>query len=463
MGSATRRDRVGGTAVTTLLYTLGVAIFVVALGASIALHEVGHLLPAKRFGVKVTQYMIGFGPTIASWRRGETEYGIKGVPLGGYVKMIGMFPPRPGEDDQHLRDSSTGAFQTLAEDARRAGAEEIQPGDEDRVFYKLPVAKKVTVMLGGPVMNLLLAIGLFTVLIVGLGDPRAPQITTTVDTVSLCMAPATEAKSATADCDEAARTPASKAGLLPGDRIVAMNGVPIDSWQTERELIRTLADTPVPLVVERDGRRLTLTITPVSNTVYQLDAQGEPVLGPDGTPLTTQAGFIGVSPQTVYQTRPLTAVPSYVWEVFTGSVDALVHLPQRMVDVAQAAFGTEARDPNGPIGIVGVGRITGEAVSLEGFDVREKASLVVGILGSLNMFLFVLNLVPLLPLDGGHVAGALWEGLRRRIAALLKRPDPGPVDVAKALPLVYVMSALLIAMSLMLLYADIVRPIRLGG
>ncbi|MFV0458059.1 MAG: M50 family metallopeptidase [Actinomycetales bacterium] len=448
---------------TVLLYALGVLIFVMALTASIALHEVGHLVPAKRFGVKVTQYMIGFGPTIWSRRKGETEYGFKWIPLGGYVRMIGMFPPRPGEDDTHLRDSSTGAIQTLAEDSRTAGVEVIAPQDADRVFYKLSAPKKIIVMTGGPVMNLVLAIVLFAILLVGFGNPSTPQTTTTIDTVSLCMAPAGSTAGAGATCSPDEQTPAAKAGLQPRDRIVSMDGVPVDDWMTERELIRERAGQTVPLVVERDGELVELEITPAPNEVYELDDQGNVVMGADGQPQTTQAGFIGVTPRQELVPESITAVPAFTWEQFTGSVSALAHLPVRLVDVAQAAFGSQERDPNGPIGIVGVGRLTGEAVSLDSLEVRDKASFIIGILGSLNMFLFVLNLVPLLPLDGGHVAGAIWEALRRRLAALFKRPDPGPVDVTKALPLVYVMSVVLIGMSLLLLYADIVRPIRLRG
>lgn len=451
------------TQTTAVLYALGVLIFVVVLGFSIALHEIGHLLPAKRFGVKVTQYMVGFGPTMWSRQRGETEYGIKWIPLGGYVRMIGMFPPRPGEDEHHLRDSSTGAFQTLAEDARRASAEEVAPGDEDRVFYKLAPWKKMIVMLGGPSMNLILAVLIFTALIVAVGDPRSPQTTTSIGSVSICMVKAGQTPPSSADCPLEQQTPAYRAGVQPRDKVLSLNGVPITDWAAERQAIRELAGQTVPMVVERDGTQMTLTITPVPNDVYVLDEAGNVKLDADGKPLITQAGFIGVTPRQVFVPGSLADVPSYTWEVFSGSVAALVHLPARLVDVAQAAFGTEARDPNGPIGIVGVGRLTGEAVALDILDVREKTAFVLGILGSLNMFLFVLNLVPLLPLDGGHVAGAIWESLKRRGAKLLKRPDPGPVDVAKALPLVYVMSVVLIGMSLLLLYADIVRPITLRG
>ncbi len=445
-------------------YVLGILIVVVVLAASIALHEIGHLLPAKRFGVKVTQYMIGFGPTLWSRTKGETEYGVKWIPAGGYIRMIGMFPPREGEDEHHLRASSTGAFQTLAEDARHASAQEVQPDDEDRVFYKLSVPKKVVVMLGGPTMNLLIAVVLFTILLVGFGDPRERTSTLTVGEVQICMDEGGDsAEPCVQDSDEGLpKTPAFAAGVRPGDEVVSFDGTAISEWEQMRALIRDSTDRTVPLVVERGGEQVELDVTPVENEVARI-VDGEVVVGADGEVETVQAGFLGVTPVQVLVKQPLTAVPGFVADTTVATAGLVVRLPARMVDVAQAAFGSEERDPAGPIGIVGVGRLTGEIAALDDIETQEKAANILGILGSLNIALFVFNLVPLLPLDGGHVAGALWEGLRRQIARLRGRADPGPVDVAKALPVVYVVSLALIAMSLMLLYADIVRPITLRG
>ncbi|MFP5347010.1 MAG: site-2 protease family protein, partial [Actinomycetes bacterium] len=174
----------------TLQYAAGVLIFAVVIVASIALHEVGHLLPAKKFGVKVTQYMVGFGPTLWSRKRGETEYGVKWLPFGGYIRMIGMFPPRRGDEPGTIRESSTGAFQSLADDARRMSAAEVGPADAERVFYKLSVPKKVVVMLGGPVMNLLIGTALLGALVVFVGNPMKSVTTTTVAIVNKCVAPA---------------------------------------------------------------------------------------------------------------------------------------------------------------------------------------------------------------------------------------------------------------------------------
>ena len=155
-----------------MLFVLGVLFMIVGVAASIALHEMGHMVPAKKFGVRVPQYMIGFGPTFWSKKRGETEYGVKGIPLGGYVRMIGMYPPKAGDPDGAVRASSTGRFGQLADEVREQTFEEMHPGDENRVFYKLRTWQKVTVMFGGPFMNLVIAAVVMTVMVCGVGLPK---------------------------------------------------------------------------------------------------------------------------------------------------------------------------------------------------------------------------------------------------------------------------------------------------
>ena len=166
--------------------------------------------------------------------------------------------------------------------------------------------------------------------------------------------------------------------------------------------------------------------------------------------------------------QSVTAVPGMLWGFVSGTAQALVHVPERMVGVWQAAFGGEEREADSPMSVVGVGRVAGEASggkydSLVGKSAGDKIWFLVGLLAALNFMLFLFNLIPLLPLDGGHVAGALWEGLKRQIAKLRGRPDPGYVDVAKALPIAYTVSMVLLGASLLLIYADVVNPINLGG
>jgi membrane-associated protease RseP (regulator of RpoE activity) len=438
---------------SVLAFVIGVVIIVIGLAVSIGLHEIGHLVPAKLFGVKVTQYMIGFGPTIWSKRKGETEYGVKAIPLGGYIAMIGMFPPAKGEQ---VHEDSTGFFRGLVQDARDSSMESITAGDEERAFYRLPVWKRIVVMFGGPFMNLVLAVLLFGVLLMGFG---VAQPSTTVGSVSACALPATSERQTCEAGDPAA--PGAAAGIEPGDRIVSVAGQPIDTWNESTAIIRDHPDEPIELVVVRDGEEVTLEVTPMLSERYATDEDGQPVTDASGEPVTVQAGFVGISPASETVQQPVTAVLPAVGENVAGVAAIIVNLPQRMVDVWNAAFGTEERDPNGPISVVGVGRVAGEIASLDEIPLASKAAGLVGILASLNIALFVFNLIPLLPLDGGHIAGALWEAIRRGFAKLFRRPDPGPVDLAKLMPLTFGVVLVLGAMSALLIYADIVKPVTL--
>lgn len=438
---------------TVLLYVLGVVVVAVGLALSIGLHELGHLLPAKLFGVKVGQYMIGFGPTLWSRKKGETEYGFKAVPLGGYISMAGMYPP--AKEGAAARTASTGFLDTLVQDARDQSAETITEGDEDRVFYKLPVRKRIVIMLGGPVMNLLIAIVLYGVVLCGFG---VAQYSTTLGIVNECVATSAEQTECTAS-DPA--SPGAAAGLLPGDTIVSIDGTPISSWDQATGIIRANPDDTLTWVVERDGDQLSLQVTPMLTERPVYDESGEAVIGSDGQPVTEQVGFVGISPATEKVQQPVTAVLPAVWDNSVRVGEIILSLPQRLVQVAQAAFGGEERDPNGPISVVGVGRLAGEITALDSAPVADRAATLIQMLAALNVALFVFNLIPLLPLDGGHVAGALWEGLRRRLAKLRGRPDPGPVDIARLIPLTMVIVAVLGLSSALLIYADIVNPVTL--
>ncbi len=439
---------------TILLYALGIVIMVVGLALSIGLHEIGHLVPAKKFGVKVGQYMIGFGPTLWSRKYGETEYGVKAIPLGGYISMAGMYPP--AKTGGAARNANTGFIQTLMQDARTQSADTIAVGEESRAFYNLPTWKRIIIMLGGPTMNLIIGIVLYAVLLCGFG---IPQTTTTIASVSQCVIPVTSTKTECSSTDPL--SPAAAAGIKPGDTIVSIAGTAVTNWNDETALIRAHAGESIEIVVSRGGSLVHLTATPIQNTTYVLDDLGRQTKDAAGNPVTRTAGFIGIGPTTAVTQLPLTAVLPAVGNNVVAVANVFLHLPQRLADVATAAFGAGERDPNGPIGVVGIGRLAGEITATNQLSISDRASSLVGILASLNIGLFVFNLVPLLPLDGGHVAGALWESVRRRVAKLFGRPDPGPIDIVKLLPLTFAVVALFGAMSLLLLYADIVKPITL--
>ncbi|MDO5743367.1 MAG: site-2 protease family protein [Micrococcaceae bacterium] len=456
-----------------LLFILGVLIMVIAVGVSIGLHEVGHLLPAKAFGVRVPQYMIGFGKTIWSFRRGDTEYGFKAIPLGGYISMIGMYPPAKQKglvgatDAPVLRKSSTGMFQQMADEARHMAAEQLQEGDDNRLFYKLPVIKRIIIMLGGPIMNLLIGIVMIGIVTVGFGLPTQ---TSTVADVYKCVVPLGQEANRDSSVNDGCLPsdvagPAYAAGLRPGDVITSFDGAPVGEtdWAALTASIRSHAGESVALGYERDGVAHSTTITPYKTERPMVNEQGQLITDSSGATKTQEVGFIGMGSKVSNVSQPVSAVLPAVGQQLTGVAKVVIDLPARVAAVGRAAFTDAPRDPNGPISVVGVGRIAGEISAMEQIGVVDKAASLVSLVGGLNIALFVFNLIPLLPLDGGHIIGALYESIRRFFSKLLRRPDPGPVDIAKMLPLTYVVFVGMLVMGAVLVYADIVKPVSIFG
>jgi len=444
---------------TPLLYLLGVVLFVFAILASIGLHELGHMVPAKGFGGKVTQYFIGFGPTVWSRTRGETEYGLKAIPVGGYVKIVGMLPPDKEHDGKveydeqgnrvvTVRRSNTGLFAQLVSDARAAEWETISADDEPRLFYRMAWWKKVIVMAGGPTVNLAIAFLIYGVLFATYGNPAEPVLHTSVGVVEDCVIPATRVSDVCQPGDPV--SPASKAGLQPGDRFVSFNGTPVTSWTQMQGLIRGNNNGTATIVVDRNGEQLSLH-TNTLVTARPLDAK-------DPTKLT-RVGFLGVAPEVTYPTGG----PVYTVEQMGGlaqqSAVALATLPVKVWGVAEAIAGVKPRAQDSPVSVVGGGRLAGETASAQDFPVKEKLVGLLGLVAGFNFFIGLFNFIPLLPLDGGHIAGALWEAIRRGVARILGRPDPGYVDVAKLLPVAYVVASFLLVMGAVLIVGDLVVPV----
>jgi membrane-associated protease RseP (regulator of RpoE activity) len=452
-----------------LLTVLGIVAFAVGLLFSIGFHELGHFMWARKFGMRVPQFMVGFGPTIFSRRRGETEYGIKAVPLGGYIRIVGMIPP--AEEGESRRATRMRSF--IAE-VRGQALNDVRPSDGDRVFYKKPWWQRVIVMFAGPFHNLILAVVFFAIALTAVGTG---VFSTQISDVPECVRPAGAdpvgenedpcsvpitptgqlCEAGDAGCALPQRSPAAEAGLRPGDTIVAIDGQTLqptayDSWTAVQDAIRANPGTPLTLTIERDGDQRELTITPIPNTVY-LEA---------GSSETTTAGFVGISPTRTLARQDVSALPGYFGMVVATSVERLVEIPQRVPQLFRATFLGEERDENGPIGVVGVGRISGEAFSLPQWSGQQKLSFFLSLLASVNLVLFLFNLLPIYPLDGGHIAGALYEKARSTVARLRGRPDPGPFDIARLMPVAYLVAGVFLALSALLFVADIVNPITLG-
>ena len=424
----------------TILYLLGILIFLVGIAVSVGLHELGHYLPAKKFGVEVRQFMIGFGPTIFSRRRGETEFGVKAFPLGGYILMSGMYPP--------AKKPYRGLFANWINEARRE-VESQENVSEERKFYRLSGPKKITIMLGGPVMNLLLGTLLIVASLSGIGTL---QNSLTVDQVYPCMESAVES-----ECREgSAATPAKLAGLQSGDEVKAVNGQTVSSWKEVTALLQDNSSST--LTVERNGTDVTINITPVFMERAVYDSLGNLELDAQGSPVTELSPVLGIRLLGVTKPVGLDQSLSYAGASLASMAAFILELPQQIYEVTLSTVGFTERDPYGAVSIVGVGQLAGELTSAD-IGIDAKLSSLLLLLGSLNLVLFVFNLVPLLPLDGGHVVGAVYESAKRRVAKQFRGEDPGPIDTAKALPMAYFVWVVLIFTGILLILADLINPI----
>jgi len=397
---------------------LGVVIFVVALLFSVMLHETGHFVMAKKFGMKATRYFVGFGPTIWSTWRGETEYGIKALPFGGFVKIIGMHSLDDVED----------------------------PADEPRSFRRQPAWQRIIVLCAGSFMHFVLAFLLIAGLALGVGI--ANENTTQLGTVSACISPNVTALDNGVACTASDQTsPAKLAGLRVGDQVIAFDGKRYSNWTQLGDAIRAApAGSAATITVLRAGQTLTLHTTLAS------------VPGRSGA-------YLGIAPGVVFQTaspvRAVTYSGSLFGQVVAGSAEAAAALPGALHDLFNKT--KRADSAGGQVtSIYGAAAATGDEVaSNQGW--QYKVSFVLLLIASLNIFVGVFNMLPLLPLDGGHVAVVIWERIRAAFARLRGRPDPGLVDISKVLPVCFSIFMVVMVLSLVLVAADIVNPLKIVG
>jgi membrane-associated protease RseP (regulator of RpoE activity) len=389
-------------------FLIGVLIFVVALLVSVMLHEAGHFLTAKAFGMKATQFFVGFGTTLWSTRRGETEYGVKALPVGGFVKITGM-----------------------------TSMDEVDPADEPRSFRAKPGWQRVIVLAAGSFMHFLIAFVLlwFLAVAVGVADQSGPTVT-----VLSCVPDQQQAS-----CDHGdPRSPAALAGLRSGDKIVAVAGRPVHGWNQIGSAIKAHpAGSTVTFTIERGGRQIAKRVRLASVS-------------------WRKGAFLGVSPLVVYnRAGPIHGVSeagSQFGSIASQSVGALGRIPQA---IPYLFAKNRASTPGGQVSsVVGAANITGDVVAA-GIGWQQKVSVVLLIVIEVNIFVGIFNLVPLLPLDGGHLAVVLFERARAWTARLLRRPDPGPVDIKRLIPVSVGVFALIVAFGLLLIAADIFNPLSL--
>jgi membrane-associated protease RseP (regulator of RpoE activity) len=394
---------------------LGWLIFLVALLVSVMLHETGHFVAAKRFGMKCTRYFVGFGPTLWSTWFGETEYGIKAVPLGGFVKIEGM-----------------------------TSLEEVLPEDEARSFRRAPGWQRLIVLAAGSFMHFVIAAFLIFFLALSIGVEN--DNTTQLGTVATCVPTSEQALENGAACTSGeATSPAQLAGLKVGDQVTSFDGTPVSTWtQLQNAILKVKPGTPVSLTVDRDGHTLAL-----HTTLAEVPGHGS---------------YFGIAATTVFQPQnPIRAV-EYVGtgfsEVFTGTASAIGQLPAAVPSLFSADRSSTAA--GNVSSVVGAARETGEAVAANvGWE--YKVSFVLLLIASLNIGVGIFNLFPLLPLDGGHIAIVLWERIKARYFRLRGWRDPGLVDYTKFIPVSFSIFAVVCAFAVLLIVADIVNPVNIAG
>jgi membrane-associated protease RseP (regulator of RpoE activity) len=417
-----------------MAYVIGVVVFAVGLLLSVCLHEAGHMGVAKALGMRVSRFFVGFGPTVFSFRRGETEYGLKAIPAGGFVSIDGMSP--------HVMD--------------------IPAESEQQAFWRASPWKRTAVMLAGSATHMILAIVLLWAALSAFGVERSVDPATTparLASISDCVVVGNDTLSdgALRPCragDPAA--PAAVAGLRAGDVITAVNGTPTPNLAAFQDTLRGVdGNRPVQLTYTRDGQTRTATVQPVLAQRPPLDATG------DAKPVPTPTiGVVGDVPTTVTRQGPITGLGtafSTTGSMITATFKALGSIPSKVPALIDALSGGQ-RDPDSPVSVVGASRAGGEILGTQGVG---GIAFFLALLAGTNIFLGVFNLLPLPPLDGGHIAVLWFERIRRRIALSRGLPDPGFVRPERIAPVVMAFVAIFGTFALLAVVADVVNPVRL--
>jgi membrane-associated protease RseP (regulator of RpoE activity) len=390
---------------------IGALAFIVALLLSVMIHEAGHFFTAKSFGMKVTEFFLGFGKKLWSFQRGETEFGVKAIPAGGYCRIVGMSVHEPLTDEE-----------------------------KPRAFYTSSVPKRLIVLGAGSFLHFVL--GFFTLLIL-FSAVGTTAVTGTVGLVPQCLS-ATGKSCAPTD----PISPAFAAGVKAGDQIVAINGVKYHHWSDAVTKIRASAGKALDLTINRAGSTIHISLTPIARTV---NGASIGIMGVNNRIGNQRDSFI----------ESFGSAGTLSRQLFTSSISSLMTLPAKVPALIRQTFGHEKRDPQGLVGVVGVARVSAQTASDPHLAGREKIATFLLIVASLNIFVGIFNLLPLLPLDGGHMAIAIADGVRRFWAKRRARPAPAPLDVEKLMPVTIAVFVLLVALSLLLLAADIFNPVTL--
>ena len=375
---------------------LGILAFAVALRLSVMVHEFGHYLTAKKFNMKVTEFFLGFGTKLWSFTKGETEFGVKAIPAGGYCRIEGM-----------------------------TATDQMPAGEESRAFFTASSGKKLIVLGAGSFAHFLIGFLLNFSIFFGVGYTA---LLSNIAQVSPNSA-------------------ASEAGFLAGDKIIEVDGQIVKDWYLDSRKIAESQGKQMRFTIDRAGEILTLTARP-----QYLQDQKRYVLGVVTEIGTKRESFIPAITGSARATATLTK----------ESVKSLFALPSKVPQLIRQTFMGEERNPDGLVGIVGAARVSGDAVSSQKLNSNERVTTFILIVASLNIFVGLFNLLPFLPLDGGHMAIAIADEFRALFARIRKKPRPAGIDVNVMTPITMAVFGVLAVLTLILLVADIINPISLN-